>query len=57
MICRLLHLGDQALDVRYLGAICWEGNGLGAGTFVLEGVQGGAGGVAGGGFAGGNVDF
>ena len=57
MIRRLRYLLDQSLDIADLRAIGGDGDRLGAGTLVGERIEGSAGGVAGCGFAGGDVDF
>ena len=54
---RLADLGDEPLDLGGLGGVGGDGDGLGAGALVGEGVEGGASGGAGVGFAGGDVDF
>ena len=57
MVGRLGHFPHESLDVSDLGAVGGDGDGAGAWADVGEGVESGAGGVAGGGFAGGDVDF
>ena len=57
VVGRLLHFLHQPFHVGDLGGVGGDGDGLGAGALVGEGVERGAGGVAGGGFAGGDVDF
>ncbi len=57
MISRLAHFLHQSFYISDLSAVSGHADGLGAGTLVREGVEGGAGLVAGRGFAGGYVDF
>ena len=57
MICCLRHFSDEALDLRDFGGVGGNGYGAGIGALVWESVEGGAGGVAGGDFAGRDVDF
>ena len=57
MICCLRDFSDEALDLRNFGGVGRNGYGAGIWMLVWESVEGGAGGVAGGGFAGGDVDF
>ena len=57
MICRLFDSFHQSLHISDLRAVCGYRDCLGAWTFVGESIEGCAGLVAGGGFAGGYVDF
>lgn len=57
MVCRLADLGYEALDLGDFAAVCWDGIGFCIRGLVWEGIEGCAGFVAGGGFAGGDVDF
>lgn len=57
MIRRLFDLLHQPLDFSDLRTVCRDGDGLCAWALVGKGVEGGAGLIAGGGFAGGDVDF
>lgn len=57
MIGRLAHFSHQPLDLGNICAVSGHGDGLRAGTFVGEGIEGFAGRGAGRGFAGGYVDL
>lgn len=57
MIRRLANLRDEALELVDAGAVGGDGVGLGAGSFVGEGVEGLDGFVAGLRFSGCDVDF
>ena len=57
MIGCLRHFSDEALNFGDFCGIGGDGYGAGIGVLVWQSVEGGAGGVAGGGFAGGDVDF
>ena len=57
MVRRLPHFCDQRLDIGDLGAVGGDGDRGGAGAEIGQGVEGFAGGGAGGGFARGDVDF
>jgi hypothetical protein len=57
MIGVLFYFFDQALNLRDLGTICWDGVRFGAGLFVLECIQRGNSLVAGAGFARRDEDF
>jgi len=57
MVRCLAHLLDQRLHTSECRAISWHGDGFGTGREVRKLVQGCDGFFAGGGFAGGDVDF
>lgn len=57
VIRALAHLRHQLLDLGELGAVRGDGDGGGAGPLVGQGVEGGAGFVACGRFAAGDVHF
>ena len=57
VVSRLRDSLHESLDIRDFGTVRRHGNGAGAWTFVGKGIERRTGGVAGGGFAGGDVDF
>lgn len=57
VVRRLLHLSDQPVQLVHARVVRGDGDGFCAGLLVGEGVEGIDGFVAGGGFAGGDVDL
>ena len=57
MVSRLRDFLHKPLDIGHLRAVGRNGDGNGTGAFVWKCIEGGAGLLAGGGFAGGDVDF